>query len=109
MLAGPLAWCGLLWAAVHPSLALVFVVPFMPLSIDAPHADDDDDDQGFEGLLKQSPAGGHRLSVTNLAYHEDHLKHADPEGHAASHVSPLHDFEESVKGFVDFGVRRPAS
>ena len=37
------------------------------------------------------------LSPGNLAYHEN-----KEEDH--SHLSPLHDFEESVKGFVDFFV-----
>ena len=37
------------------------------------------------------------LSPGNLAYHE-----TKDEEHAQ--VSPLHDFEESVKGFVDFFV-----
>jgi len=83
--AGPLAWCGLLWAGVHPSLALVFVVPFMPIEI--PEIEDDEDDTFLEAAL----------SPGNLAYHENQDK-----GHAQ--VSPLHDFEESVKGFVDFMV-----
>ena len=44
-LAGPLAWYGLLYAAVHPSLALCFVVPFLPLSLapKKPKKKDDDD------------------------------------------------------------------
>ena len=40
VLAGPLAWCGLLWSCVHPSLALVFVVPFMPIEIEPDEEED---------------------------------------------------------------------
>ncbi|HKX46245.1 MAG TPA: Na+/H+ antiporter NhaA [Planctomycetota bacterium] len=31
-IAGPIAWCGLLLAGLHPALALVAIVPFLPLS-----------------------------------------------------------------------------
>lgn len=77
-LAGPFAWFGLLYAAVHPSLALVFVVPFMPIHIDRDTQSHKDD----------------TLSVadTVLSVRKEY------------HLSPLHDFEESVKGFVDFAV-----
>ena len=34
LLAGPCTWVGLLYANLHPALALVFVVPFMPLEIE---------------------------------------------------------------------------
>mmetsp|Transcript_6376 Transcript_6376/g.8984 ORF Transcript_6376/g.8984 Transcript_6376/m.8984 type:complete len:905 (+) Transcript_6376:1205-3919(+) len=77
-LAGPIAWFGLLYAAIHPSLALCFVVPFMPIKIE--HATDD---------LK------------------DRLNNVGPDGHlvdAHHRGSPLHDFEEGVKDFVDFFV-----
>ncbi len=30
--AGTLSWCGLIMAHLHPALALVFIVPFMPIS-----------------------------------------------------------------------------
>ena len=73
-LAGPLAWYGLLYAAVHPSLALCFVVPFLPLDLDA-HDDGGDGDDV-----------------------------SDDEEDAKPHRSPLHDFEHATKGFVDFGV-----
>ncbi|MFT5284159.1 MAG: NhaA family Na+:H+ antiporter [Planctomycetota bacterium] len=29
-IAGPIAWCGLILAHLHPALALVFIVPFLP-------------------------------------------------------------------------------
>jgi Na+:H+ antiporter, NhaA family len=30
LIAGPVSWLGLYWAHLHPALALVFIVPFMP-------------------------------------------------------------------------------
>jgi len=48
-LAGPVVWVGLLWASLHPSLALVFVVPFIPL-----HLEDD--------LLVKLSHSGHESS-----------------------------------------------
>jgi NhaA family Na+:H+ antiporter len=30
LIAGPIAWCGLMMAHLHPALALVFIVPFLP-------------------------------------------------------------------------------
>jgi NhaA family Na+:H+ antiporter len=75
---GPLAWCGLILAHLHPALALVPVVPFLPgprrdigLFVDA----DEIDKMGKE-----------------LA--EDlHMHH-----------SALHQFEHQLKLFVDFGL-----
>eukprot|EP00929_Paragymnodinium_shiwhaense_P067683 TRINITY_DN34032_c0_g1_i1.p1 TRINITY_DN34032_c0_g1~~TRINITY_DN34032_c0_g1_i1.p1 ORF type:complete len:1001 (+),score=162.92 TRINITY_DN34032_c0_g1_i1:194-3196(+) len=48
VLAGPVAWAGLLFASLHPSLALVFVVPFMPLKI----TDENVFSMGSEGQKK---------------------------------------------------------
>ena len=78
LLAGPLAWCGLVLAHLHPALALVMVVPFLPppqrdigLFVDA----DEVDKMGDE-----------------LA-HDLQIQH-----------SPLHQFEHQLKTFVDFGL-----
>ncbi|CAH0375122.1 unnamed protein product [Pelagomonas calceolata] len=92
VLAGPLAWCGLLWSCVHPSLALVFVVPFMPIEIEP-----DEEEDAIMKMVNSFAKPQAALSPGNLAYHE-----TKDEEH--SHLSPLHDFEESVKGFVDFFV-----
>lgn len=74
-LAAPFAWYGLLYAAVHPSLALCFVVPFLPLTLDKEKDEDDLSDSDSD------------------------------DDEARGHVhSPLHDFEHDVKGFVDFVV-----
>mmetsp|Transcript_49103 Transcript_49103/g.137493 ORF Transcript_49103/g.137493 Transcript_49103/m.137493 type:complete len:890 (-) Transcript_49103:183-2852(-) len=73
-LAGPFAWVGLLYAALHPSLALVFIVPFMPLHMES--------------------------DILSLYGAE----HDPAQKHHGKGASPLHAFEESVKLFVDFVV-----
>jgi len=86
-LAGPFAWFGLLYAAVHPSLALCFVVPFMPIKIDS----------AIDDLAE-------RVTLMGDSSHGD----ADPLDSSVRvkhhHASPLHDFESAVKNFVDFFV-----
>jgi NhaA family Na+:H+ antiporter len=75
---GPLAWSGLMLAHLHPALALVFIVPFLP----GPRRDvglftaEDEIDRMGEAL-----AG------------DLHMKH-----------STLHRFEHHMKMFVDFGL-----
>ncbi|MFT5432697.1 MAG: NhaA family Na+:H+ antiporter, partial [Myxococcota bacterium] len=77
-LGGGLAWLGLILAHLHPALALVAIVPFMP----APRTD--------TGIF----AGADDVSVR-----EGH----DASHHGAGH-SPLHNFEHDVKFTVDFGL-----
>ncbi len=75
--AGPIAWTGLMLAHLHPALALVPIVPFLP----GPKSD-----TGLfaeEDEVDQAQAAGH--------------------GHGAEH-SPLHMFEHQLKLFVDFGL-----
>lgn len=75
---GPLAWTGLMLAHLHPALALVFIVPFLP----GPRrdvgmfVDEDEVDKMGDAL-----AG------------DLHVEH-----------SPLHNFEHRMKLFVDFGL-----
>ena len=64
----------------------------MPIEIE-PDEEEDAISKMMDSWLKPQAA----LSPGNLAYHE-----TKDEEH--SHLSPLHDFEESVKGFVDFFV-----
>lgn len=77
-IAGPIAWCGLMLAHLHPALALVPIVPFMP----GPKRDtglfveDDEVDRMGEDVA-------HDLGI-------DH--------------SPLHNYEHQTKAFVDFGL-----
>ncbi|HEX9814876.1 MAG TPA: Na+/H+ antiporter NhaA, partial [Myxococcota bacterium] len=75
---GPLAWLGLFLAHLHPALALVFIVPFLP----GPRrdigmfADEDEVDRMGEALAQDL-----------------HMEH-----------SPLHQFEHQMKLFVDLGL-----
>jgi NhaA family Na+:H+ antiporter len=77
-LAGPLAWLGLMFAHLHPALALVFIVPFLP----GPRRDiglfreEDEIDRMGEALA-----------------HDLGMEH-----------STLHDFEMQHKLFVDLGL-----
>ena len=71
-IAGPIAWSGLILAHLHPALALVFIVPFLP----PPSRD------------------------TGLFVEDDEVDQA----HSHAEHSPLHQFEHSLKGFVDFGL-----
>jgi NhaA family Na+:H+ antiporter len=73
-IAGPLAWCGLILAHLHPALALCFVVPFLP----APKHD--------TGMFVEPDEVDLQLSD------------------AAAQHSPLHQFEHQLKAFVDFGL-----
>ena len=75
---GPLAWSGLMMAHLHPALALVFIVPFLP----APHRD-----FGMFADEDEVDVMGPELA------HELHIHH-----------SPLHQFEHQLKLFVDFGL-----
>jgi NhaA family Na+:H+ antiporter len=75
---GPLAWSGLMLAHLHPALALVFIVPFLP----APHRD--------VGLFVDKD----EVDVMGPELAQDlHTEH-----------SPLHQFEHQLKLFVDLGL-----
>ena len=73
--AGPIAWSGLMMAHLHPALALVFIVPFLP----GPKRD------------------------TGMFAQEDEVDQAHGHGHDEDH-SPLHKFEHDLKLFVDMGL-----
>ena len=74
--AGPIAWAGLVKANLHPALALVFIVPFLP----GPKHD--------TGLFREED--------------EVDLGMVDP-AHGGHH-SPLHQFEHHMKLLVDLGL-----
>ncbi len=78
LVAGPIAWTGLMLAHLHPALALVFIVPFLP----GPKRD--------TGLFKDSD------EVDEMGAEAAHA--------AGVHHSPLHSFEHELKAFVDFGL-----
>ncbi|MEC8023034.1 MAG: Na+/H+ antiporter NhaA [Myxococcota bacterium] len=80
-LAGGASWVGLILASLHPALALVLIVPFMP----APKTD--------TGLF---------ATMDDVAEaQEESTGHHTDSGHGHS---PLHNFEHDVKLFVDFGL-----
>jgi NhaA family Na+:H+ antiporter len=75
---GPLSWLGLYLAHLHPALALVFIVPFLP----GPRRD--------IGLFTEAD----EIDRMGEALAEDlHMEH-----------SPLHQFEHQMKLFVDLGL-----
>jgi NhaA family Na+:H+ antiporter len=75
---GPLSWLGLFLAHLHPALALVFIVPFLP----GPRRD-----IGLFVEEDEIDRMGDELA------HDLHMEH-----------SPLHEFEHQLKLFVDFGL-----
>ena len=77
-IAGPLSWSGLSLAHLHPALALVFIVPFLP----GPRRD------------------------TGMFVGEDEVDHMGEELARDLDLdhSPLHQFEHHLKLFVDFGL-----
>eukprot|EP00035_Acanthoeca_spectabilis_P006033 m.119765 g.119765 ORF g.119765 m.119765 type:complete len:545 (+) comp13314_c0_seq1:1-1635(+) len=106
--AGPLAWYGMLRSGLHPALALVFVVPFMPSSL-----------RVVSGLKPDPEAGGAEVDEGgSLKSDEGSLgsgEHPPPQGPGGHHDDPhsrhrermkipLFNLEHSVKFFVDFFV-----
>lgn len=77
---GAFCWWGLYSAHLHPALALVFVVPFLP----APSRD--------HGLFESVDVDAPQTAYAPVG-HEDHHQH-----------SPLEKFEHDLKAFVDFGL-----
>lgn len=77
LLGGSFSWVGLHTAHLHPALALVFIVPFMP----GPRRD--------WGLFRDAPGSGSADAVA---------------GHAVAGQSPLEQFEHSLRAFVDYGL-----
>ncbi|MDH3211389.1 MAG: Na+/H+ antiporter NhaA [Myxococcales bacterium] len=75
---GPLAWSGLVLAHLHPALALVFIVPFLP----GPRRD-----VGLFSAQDEVDRMGEALAQ------DLNIEH-----------SALHRFEHHLKGFVDFGL-----
>ena len=76
--AGPISWCGLMMAHLHPALALAVIVPFLP----APSRD------------------------TGLYVAEDEVDQMGEQKALETHTehSPLHQFEHDLKSTVDFGL-----
>ncbi|RAP29839.1 sodium:proton antiporter [Candidatus Marinamargulisbacteria bacterium SCGC AG-343-D04] len=74
---GILSWLGLFNAHLHPALALVFIVPFLPASHEDPGLFIEEDDETYEREKQKNPH---------------------------NHHSPLDNFEHFFKGIVDFGL-----
>jgi Na+:H+ antiporter, NhaA family len=77
---GALSWWGLYLAHLHPALALVFIIPFLPASKTSP------------GLYTDVYKSEELSNITKI----------DESGH--DNHSPLDRFEHSIKLFVDFGL-----
>jgi len=75
---GPLSWAGLMLAHLHPALALVWIIPFLP----APTRD-----TGLFAEDDEVDKMGEPLAETLHVHH-----------------SPLHQFEHQIKLFVDLGL-----
>ena len=90
---GVLSWLGLLLAHLHPALALVPIVPFLP----GPTHD--------HGLFSNEEA----IDPSEAAQAEAegdivrHVEEGEGHGHHEAH-SPLEEFEHQLKSFVDFGL-----
>ncbi len=80
---GGLAWYGLIQAHLHPALALVPIVPFLPKITRT-------------GLIGDP-------SPTFAGEQTGEIGAPDPTAHGAP-VSPLDDFEHAVKPYVDWGL-----
>ena len=74
LIAGTASWIGFINASLHPALALVPIVPFLP----GPKRD------------------------TGMFAELDEV--AEVDAHAGDHDSPLHNFEHALKLPVDFGL-----
>jgi len=76
--AGPFSWTGLMLAHLHPALALVAIVPFLP----GPKRD--------TGMFKTEDEVSEVAGGREETEHDQH--------------SPLHNFEHDLKLFVDLGL-----
>jgi len=107
-IAGPVSWFGLLKAHVHPALALVFVVPFIPAKLKSRSWKSEssaivvhkDVDEHLERGVKKVAALLHdgprrKRKKTMLAALK--VLHG-------FHSAPLHEFEHSCKLPVDIGM-----
>lgn len=81
---GVLAWHGLHAAHLHPSLALVAIVPFIPTADSLKKRLSKFDNDKSDALEKSSSS--------SLSSHDDH------------HHCPLNHFEHTIKPYVDVGL-----
>eukprot|EP00441_Pelagodinium_beii_P039171 CAMPEP_0197626528 /NCGR_PEP_ID=MMETSP1338-20131121/5450_1 /TAXON_ID=43686 ORGANISM="Pelagodinium beii, Strain RCC1491" /NCGR_SAMPLE_ID=MMETSP1338 /ASSEMBLY_ACC=CAM_ASM_000754 /LENGTH=587 /DNA_ID=CAMNT_0043197069 /DNA_START=76 /DNA_END=1839 /DNA_ORIENTATION=- len=92
MICGPISWLGLILAHLHPALALVFVVPFIPA--DHLHEDDSQDQEVQETHEQDSQELGDQGKCNMWKWLNP--KHEE--------LAPLHSFELDLKLPVDMGM-----
>mmetsp|Transcript_87199 Transcript_87199/g.255205 ORF Transcript_87199/g.255205 Transcript_87199/m.255205 type:complete len:627 (-) Transcript_87199:188-2068(-) len=100
LICGPFSWFGLIKAHVHPALALVFVVPFMPAS-HAVAASEDLCDLGACDLsprIKELPSDPSKAHLKKMRTVLTFISGASEE------EAPLHQFEHHMKLPVDLGM-----
>ena len=107
MIAWPISWYGMLKSGLHPALALAFIVPFMPCSLDP---------TGFfssksaDIRSEKSDGGSDAGSMSDIASEAGSIVETElgstgtvvgPHGHDAAfelrQKIPLFNFEHSVK------------
>lgn len=93
--AGPISWLGLIKAQVHPALALVCIVPFMPATHE--HGKHDHDDE----LHAKSEV---RLIGSFIPRAKSEILQRAAQEFLARRGAPLHAFEHHCKLLVDFGM-----
>ncbi|CAJ1335344.1 unnamed protein product [Effrenium voratum] len=96
-LAGPISWFGLIMAQVHPALALVGVVPFMPATHHHANAHLSDDEESDAKSKVEA------IGVLIPRVKSEILRKAAQE-FLARQGAPLHAFEHHLKLGVDFGM-----
>lgn len=93
-IAGPISWFGLILAQVHPALALVCIVPFMPATHD--HGHDHDDEMHAKSEV--------RFIGSFIPRAKSEILQRAAQEFLARRGAPLHAFEHHCKLFVDFGM-----
>lgn len=107
LLCGPVSWLGLIKAGVHPALALVFVVPFMPATHARRRTNQSECHLGEADL---GPAEDKAMEVLEKMGVPAKLKRSHAIEAArllmlyAGDQAPLHVFEHTMKLPVDFGM-----
>jgi NhaA family Na+:H+ antiporter len=101
----PFSWAGLFCAHMHPALALVPVVPFMPAKLDMHSA--------ISKWRRPSLWKSHAKAAAEIAAEKDidvdvalaaAKIAAETAAHCHDHDAPLHKFEHALKLLVDIGM-----
>ena len=100
LIAGPISWYGLFRAAIHPALALVFVVPFMPYHHKSEDAPDEGGVEVDAALIESGPNSTSNDAAAAAAGSSDHGA-GDDDGKP---ISPLYYFGHNLSAFVDIFV-----